>query len=238
MSPNAVIYIRVSSEDQADSGLGLQAQDDACRAFAGRNGWPILATYRDEGVSGSKPLDKRPGLFGAIGALGRGDVLLVAKRDRVFRTDDYDRAVILRAIASRTARLASAAGEVPDEASADGRMLATILDAVGAREREAGIGRTKAAMRVKRDRMERCGQIPYGFRLADDGRHVEPDADELAMIEAARRLRAEGCSIRGIGARLFEQGFRPKGGGAAFAPTTIRRILREGVFRCRDETET
>jgi site-specific DNA recombinase len=228
MSDSAVIYIRVSTEDQADSGLSVQSQEDVCRALAGRKGWPISSIWRDEGVSGSKPLDKRPGLFGAIGALGRGDFLVIAKRDRVFRTDDYDRAVILRAVASRGGRIASAAGECPDDDSPDGRMVATILDAVGARERGAGIARTKAALKVKRDRGQRCGQIPYGWRLADDGLHLEPDPADAGLAEACRRLKTDGASLRAIGRELAALGFRPKEGGAVFGASTIRRILQRG----------
>jgi site-specific DNA recombinase len=202
MPENAVIYIRVSTEDQADSGLSLQSQEDVCRALAARKGWPVSSIWRDEGVSGSKPLDKRPGLFGAIGALGRGDLLVIAKRDRVFRTDDYDRAVILRA--------------------------------VGARERGAGIARTKAALQVKRDRGQRCGQIPYGWRLAADGVALEVDPADLGLVDACRRLRAEGVSLRAIGRELAARGFRPKGGGPVFGVTTIRRLL--GDLPCKPES--
>ena len=82
----AVVYLRVSTEDQANSGLGLEAQEDACRHAAARLGIPgPLPRHADEGVSGTAPLDRRVGLMDAIGQLGKGDVLLVAKRDRLGR---------------------------------------------------------------------------------------------------------------------------------------------------------
>lgn len=227
MSDRAVIYIRVSTEDQADSGLSVQAQEDACRALADRHGWPIASVWRDEAVSGAKPLDRRPGLIGAIGALGRGDRLVIAKRDRVFRVDDYDRAVIIRAIASRGAKVASAAGEVPDDDTPDGKMLATIIDAVGARERSYGIARTKAALKVKRDRGQRCGQVPYGSRLAADGVHIEPEPADALAVEWCRRLRALGWPIRQVAEALEAMGFKPKNGGDRWGATTIRRMAGE-----------
>lgn len=46
---------------------------------------PLAAVFRDEGVSGSTGLDKRLGLLAAIAALKKGDLLLVAKRDRLGR---------------------------------------------------------------------------------------------------------------------------------------------------------
>ncbi len=49
---NAVIYSRVSTEEQAESGAGLNAQIDACLAFAAQQGWTVSGQYADEGVSG------------------------------------------------------------------------------------------------------------------------------------------------------------------------------------------
>ena len=47
-----IIYTRVSTQEQADSGAGLNAQLDACRLFAKQQGWEVSGEYQDEGVSG------------------------------------------------------------------------------------------------------------------------------------------------------------------------------------------
>ena len=75
----SIAYLRVSTDEQANSGLGLDAQLDAIIAAVGQPD----AIYRDEGYSGSDP--KRPALMDAIDALSAGDVLVVAKRDRLAR---------------------------------------------------------------------------------------------------------------------------------------------------------
>lgn len=231
MAGKAVVYIRVSTEEQAISGLSLVAQEAACRAFAERSGWPVSAVFSDEGVSGSKPWDRRPGLAGAIESLGRGDYLLASKRDRIFRMDELDRSDVLRALASRRARVASADGVGNTDDSAAGRFMATVLDGAGAMERQLAIERTRAALSVKRERGERCGQIPYGFRMAADGLHLEPDPADARMVAACRRLRAGGMSLRAIAAELGELGFMPKRGGA-FGASTVRRILARGDETC------
>ena len=106
---NIVAYLRVSTLSQAESGAGLAAQEDACRRAA-----PSLASvYRDEGVSGSTGLDKRPALLAAIGELGKGDALLVAKRDRLGR-DPLAVAMIESAVKRKGAKIISAAGEGTD----------------------------------------------------------------------------------------------------------------------------
>jgi site-specific DNA recombinase len=76
----AVAYLRVSTDEQAQSGLGLEAQAHACRQWAAREGFDLAGPFADD-VSGAAPLDRRPGLLDAIAALGQGDHLLMAKRD-------------------------------------------------------------------------------------------------------------------------------------------------------------
>ena len=51
-----VIYLRVSTDEQAESGLGLEAQLAACRALAQRLGAVLVAIFQDE-LTGATPLD-------------------------------------------------------------------------------------------------------------------------------------------------------------------------------------
>jgi len=83
--PRAVSYIRVSTEQQADSGLGLEAQRDSIAVAARRLGLELARTFVDAGTSGALGIEDRPILLDAVAALRRGDVLLVAKRDRLGR---------------------------------------------------------------------------------------------------------------------------------------------------------
>ena len=76
----------MSTEEQAASGAGLDAQRAAIAAEAERPGLPIVAECADEGVSGSR--HDRPGLTAALDALdsGAASVLMVAKLDRLTRS--------------------------------------------------------------------------------------------------------------------------------------------------------
>src|SRR5690349_19214592 len=82
---SAIAYLRVSSDQQAESGLGLEAQEIAVRAAAGRIGLELEKVCVDAGVSGGLAIEDRPVLLDAVVSLRRGDVLLVAKRDRLGR---------------------------------------------------------------------------------------------------------------------------------------------------------
>ena len=82
-----------------------------------------------------------------------------------------------------------------------------LIDSFAEYERLLISARTRAALAAKRRRGERVsGIVPFGYRLAADGRTLEADADEAATLEAIRRLRAEGRSLRGVADALNAAG--------------------------------
>ena len=95
--PRAIVYLRVSTDEQQESGLGLEAQLASCKGIAERNGWEISSIFEDA-MSGGLPLEKRTLLLDALTALGRGDILLVGKRDRLSRGDMMTTAMIEAAV--------------------------------------------------------------------------------------------------------------------------------------------
>ena len=74
-------YIRVSTDEQASSGLGLDAQRATLEAEAGRRGWELVEVIADEGVSGGRTAEDRPGFAAVLETLadGRAEGVLVAK---------------------------------------------------------------------------------------------------------------------------------------------------------------
>jgi DNA invertase Pin-like site-specific DNA recombinase len=204
--PQAICYRRVSTEEQAESGLGLAAQETACRACARRLGLDLAAVFSDEAVSSVDPLDKRPGLLDAIAELGRGDMLIVAKRDRLGR-DPVVVAMIEAAAQRRGARVISAAGEGTDSDSPTDVLMRRIVDAFAEYERLVIKARTKAALGAKRARGERVsGRAPYGFALAADGVHLVPCPAEQAVLTTIREMRSAGLTLQAIADALNSRG--------------------------------
>ena len=210
-------YLRVSTEQQTQSGAGLDAQLDACTRAAGT----LSGIYRDEGVSGSTGLDKRPALLELIAALDKGDSLIVAKRDRLGR-DPLVVAMIESAVKRKGARIVSAAGEGTDSDSPTDILMRRMVDAFAEYERLVIGARTKAALQAKKVRGERTGSIPYGYRC-DDGTNLTPDADEQDIIAQVQQLQTEGLSLRAIAARLTATNRPSRGNG--WHPQTIKNIL-------------
>lgn len=216
-------YLRVSTQDQAESGSGLAAQLDACRRFARSQDAELAAEFEDKGVSGAKGLESRPGLLDAIATLNKGDVLIVAKRDRLGR-DPIKVAMIESAVARKGARIVSAAGEGTDGDDPASVLMRRMIDAFAEYERLLIGARTKAALGAKKARGERTGAVPYGYRLASDGVHLDPIAEEQKVIAEAHRLHKAGQSLRAIARELDRRGFVSRTG-KTFLAEQVKRLL-------------
>lgn len=217
----AIGYVRVSTLAQE---LGPEAQRAAIESWAAREGVHVAAWHVDQGVSGAAPIDARPALGAALAALRehKAGVLVVAKRDRVAR-DVVIAAMVERAAKASGARLISADGTGNGDTPADAFMR-TVIDGAAAYERGLIRARTTAALAAKAAKGERTGEIPYGFKLAADGVHVERDEAEQAVLSAVRELRAAGLSQRAIVAALANRGLLSRAG-KPFAKTQIARML-------------
>src|SRR4051812_7138853 len=82
-----VSYLRVSTEQQGKSGLGIEAQREACRRFAADNGFEIVAEHVEiQTGKGADALDRRPELVKALAAARKLKAhVLVSKLDRLSR---------------------------------------------------------------------------------------------------------------------------------------------------------
>ena len=99
-----------------------------------------------------------------------------------------------------------------DTGTAAGRLVLNIMTAVSQWEREAIGERTRDAMRHKRANGERVGTVPFGYRAAEDGLHLDADASEQGILSRIRELKAACYTTRQIAAELNRQG-SPHGAG-------------------------
>src|SRR5215510_10516539 len=84
---DALAYIRVSSEEQVDSGLGLEAQRQRIAAYCAMKELRLAEVFEDPGISGGKPLASRPAGSQLLAAANKSKALvIVAKLDRLFRS--------------------------------------------------------------------------------------------------------------------------------------------------------
>ena len=198
-----VIYTRVSTDEQAESGAGINAQLDACTAFAQQHGWSVIGVFSDEGISGTAELDKRIGLMAAIQALAKEDVLLVQKRDRIGR-DVFLIKTIERLVMQRKARIVALNGS--NEETPEASLLNGVMDQFAAYEVALIRVRTKAALQAKKARGECVGRIPYGFKIATNGKTLEPCLSEQTTLQRIVSLRTQRYSLRKMAVVLNTEG--------------------------------
>lgn len=217
----AIAYLRVSTDEQH---LGPEAQRGAIERWAQANGVTIVGWHVDKGVSGGAAIQDRPGLLAAIEALrehGAG-VLVVAKRDRLAR--DTMVAAMVERLAERVGARILAADGAGNGEGPEAFIMRGMMDLLAQYERLIIKARTKAALGVKRAKGERVGGIPLGRKLADDGRTLEANEGEIAVIERVRALRAFGVSVRGIVTALAGEGFTSRTG-RPFTKGSVENML-------------
>jgi site-specific DNA recombinase len=205
-------YVRVSTDRQVEKGVSLEAQAEKIRAMAVVHGAELLDVIVDGGESAKSLL--RTGMTQLLELVDGRKVqaVIVAKLDRLTRSV-RDLCELLERFERRGVSLISVA-ESLDTGSAAGRLVINIMTAVSQWEREAIGERTRDALRHKRGCGERVGNINYGFRLAADAKHVEPDPEEQAVLVKIDELRTRHRSLREIAAALNDKGWRTRRGSA------------------------
>jgi DNA invertase Pin-like site-specific DNA recombinase len=208
----AIGYVRVSTDKQADCGVSLEAQTEKVRAMAVVQGAELVDVIVDAGES-AKSL-KRPGMERLLALVDARAIntVIIAKLDRLTRSV-RDLAELLEHFNRRDVSLVSVADSL-DTRSAGGRLVLNIMVSVSQWEREAIAERTREAMRHKRAKGERVGTIPFGYRMAADRFHLEPEPEEQLIVSRIRELKTAGFTTRLIAEELNRQGFTTRRGSA------------------------
>lgn len=207
-----VSYIRVSTERQGRSGLGLEAQRVAVAQHLKITGGALLEEFLEvETGKGSNALARRPQLKAALDAAKRAKAtLIIAKLDRLARN---------------VAFIATLMDSKVDFIAADNphatRLTLHILAAVAEHEREMISQRTKAALAAAKARGKRLGTY-------SDVLSVQNKADAVVRLThigpTLLTLRKGGMSTRKIAAHLNAEGIASPGGGA-WHKTSVERAI-------------
>ena len=205
----AIGYVRVSTAEQANSGVGLAAQRKAIRDEAQRRGWELVEVLADEGYSGGSL--KRPAVQDAFERLdaGEADALVVAKLDRLSRS--------LLDLAGTVERASSKGWAVVcldhdlDMTKPTGKLMAHMLASFAEFERE------RIGERIK----EALAALPPE-RRAKVGRPRQLDPKVAARIKG---LRTRGHSLAKIAERLNSEGVATAQGGAKWYPSSVKAVL-------------
>jgi len=223
MQKSAVAYVRVSTDEQAKSGLSLPQQRHELEAYAAREGYRIVEWAADEGYSGASP--DRPGLSRVVELAESGAVeaVLATKRDRLFRSRLY-RLLLERDLEEHGVRLV-ALNDVGHRIG-DG-----LLDDFAEWERELITQRTLAG-KLQKARQGKiiAGRLPvHGYRFSADRNSYEADEAKLAGVRRCLSLLADGRSVAGACRDLEALGL-PSPGGVKWQKPTVRAMAYEDCY--------
>lgn len=188
----AVIYRRVSTEEQANSGLGLEAQLEACKKACSLRGLDVAAVYTDAGVSGTVDPEDRKGLSDALAALRelQGAVLVVSALSRLTRRQS----ALWRLLdenGPHQLRLLSAT-EPFDTSTPIGRAMVGMLGVWAQLEADMISERTKSALAARRARGLRMGPEPVWSARPDVAELVGQLGERLTQDAIVAELNARG----------------------------------------------
>ncbi len=205
---NLIGYTRVSTAEQAQSGLGLAAQRSAIEARFPKKGPDTVVFFEDAGFSGSLPPERRPNLSKALDLLhhGKADGLVVAKLDRLARSVMHFTELVERSAQEGWTLVILDLGV--DTSTSNGKFLANIIASVAQLERDLIKERTAAAMQKKRD---------GGWRHPN-----QTPEDVTSVIQEFYR---EGHTYQSIADNLNSAGIDTPGRAPQWRPQTVRSVL-------------
>jgi site-specific DNA recombinase len=209
----AVIYLRVSTREQAEEGYSIPAQAGACRRFIAERGWELADEYVDRGES-ARTAD-RPQLQAMLARLAEDpgiEALVVHKLDRLARNLE-DHAAVRAALREAGVQLHSVTESLEDSAS--GKLVEGILASI-AEFYSANLGQE---IRKGLDQKAAQGgwptKAPFGYRnVRRDGAGrrgesvLEPDQQAPLVVWAFERYAIGEMSLADLTEHLAEKGLR------------------------------
>jgi DNA invertase Pin-like site-specific DNA recombinase len=215
----AIGYVRVSTQEQAEEGASLEAQQDRIKAWCLANEYELSNVYIDAGISGKGM--NRQGLKDALAEVDNNSALVACSLSRISRSTK-DMLTIAETLESKGADLVSLSERI-DTTSAAGKMVFKMLAVLNEFERDLVSERTKAVLAHKKAKGEKYGTVPFGYREVD-GRLIEVQS-ELDILADIVLMRNQGKTLRCIAGYLNDQGIKGKSGGKWYA-STISYILK------------
>jgi site-specific DNA recombinase len=230
-SRRAVLYARVSTDEQARSGYSLAQQIEALRDHAAREGYEVLEEVRDAGQSGASL--ERPGMDRVrdLVAAGGVSVVLAQDRDRLAREPAYH--YLLRREFEEYGCRVRALNDRGDD-SPEGELTDGILDQLGKYER------AKIAERSRRGKLRKAREgkvmvahrVKYGFRLNATRDGLLVDEDKMQNVRRIfRMVGVEGHSMNAVASTFEREGIPTPDGGKRWDRSFFRIAILDEVYR-------
>ncbi|WP_320165111.1 recombinase family protein [uncultured Trichococcus sp.] len=223
----AALYIRVSSQEQAEEGYSIGAQTERLTAYCKAKGWTVYRTYTDGGFTGSNT--DRPALEKLISDVKNKlvDIVLVYKLDRLSRSQK-DTLYLIEDVFLQYGVGFVSMNENFDTSTPFGRAMIGILSVFAQLEREQimermSMGRSE---RAKAGLYHGGGEIPIGYDYTDGALVV--NEYEAMQIREMYSMFLDGCSYHEIRKYLSER-YTTKSGSWT-STSSVSRSLKQVLY--------
>ena len=225
------IYIRVSTEEQANEGYSLDAQKEELLAYCDVMSYNVFNVYVDDGYSGRKT--NRPAYRQMMSDIDSWDAILVLKMDRIHRnTRNF---IEMMDILQKKGKDFMSRQEQLNTNNAMGRFVMQMIQGIAQLESEQIGERTRDGMRQKAetlcdsdDEKRTMGFTPpFGYRIQDGRLADEPD--EQTVVKMIFELYIMGETIDSICYSLNRQGMLTRKGNP-WNKYNLRNILHNPIY--------
>lgn len=241
----AILYTRVSTDDQAENGTSLSVQLSTCLKKAEAMGLQVVRHFEDAGVSGAL-FQTRPSIQQALAAIeaGEADTLIVYSISRLSRDREHQ-SIITRRVERTGGRIVYC--DMATEDTPESKLLVNITGDFAEYERQLLRKRSMAGRQKRAEdgiQPARSAYMrPFGYTIPTQadvlhGRHTLAEvgryilvAEEAHWVAEIFRRYAAGDSLRSVCKWLVVQGVSNVRGGDMWRPATIKRILDNTVYK-------
>ena len=225
-----VAYCRVSTDNQKEEGT-VSLQVDAIADYCQKKGYNLLATFKDEGVSGG--LENRPALADLFNYLEADtgkqvDAVIVWKLDRLAR-DLYIQEHLIKKLELLEKRLISTKEADLDSKDPMRKAFRQFMGIV------AELEKAFITMRLSGGRLQKAkrgqyagGGVALGYATKE--KELTPDANAETVRAIFNLKRYHRLSINGIARKLHDDGYQTKRGGQWYA-STVAYILKNKLYK-------
>lgn len=241
-----IVYVRVSTDEQATQGASLDAQEQACRSLLQAHGHTPIEVVSDPGASG-KNLD-RPAVGPLLRRIEAGEIagVCIYAIDRLTRRsrDLHD---IVDLLEKQRVELVSVRERV-DTSGPMGRFVLSLMGGIAQLERETIASRVKAGMAHRKAQGGFLGRAPVGttaVRGADNLRRLQQHPQHGAVVARVWPMLVEGRTLLDVVAYLNGSGIRtPRGGewsktgvaGLVNAPSVVGVLVDRETWQTARQT--
>lgn len=226
----AALYIRVSTDRQAEEGDSLDAQRATLTAWANANGYIPTVEYVDAGESAT--VSDRPEFQRMVADAARAnrpfDAILVWKWARFARNQD-DAAIYKSVFRQQYGVELIAVGE-PKAEGPTGRLIEGVLDVVAEFQSAATAADVKNTMSKNAREGRWMGMPPFGYRIGEDGRLVVHDEEAEVVRWMFQAAKSGEMSLSEIARRLAAGNVFPASRRLRWSPQAVRNLLGNPAF--------